>query len=95
MDVAGTAIEAAVARRNGELAGEAKLNTDNAPPLYGPSTGTPMYLAWSGVSLVSFAPSLSRCSRATFSSRCFGSTYTFFSYLPCWSPARSGRSSGW
>ena len=27
------------------------------------------------------APTLSRCSLATFSSKCFGKTYTFFSYL--------------
>src|SRR4051794_1704190 len=41
--------------------------------LNGPETVTPMYSACCGESLVSFAPTLSRCSAATFSSKCFGS----------------------
>ena len=42
--------------------------------LYGPPGGTPRYSACSSSSLVSLTPSASRCSRATFSSSCFGST---------------------
>ncbi len=40
--------------------------------LNGPLGGTPMYSAWAGVSRVSFAPTLARCSAATFSSSVFG-----------------------
>ena len=45
-----------------------------ASDLYGPSTGTPMYSACSVVRVVRCTPKASRCRRATFSSRCFGST---------------------
>ncbi len=38
--------------------------------LYGPSLGTLMYSAWASVSSVNRTSSLSRCRRATFSSRC-------------------------
>src|SRR5262249_539768 len=39
-----------------------------ASGLYGPSTSTARYSAWSAVSFSSFTPSLARCNRATFSS---------------------------
>ena len=39
-----------------------------------------MYEACSSDSTDRFAPMRARCRRATFSSRCFGSTYTLFSY---------------
>ena len=42
--------------------------------LYGPCLGTPMYSACSSLSSVSIAPTFFRCRRATFSSRCLGST---------------------
>ena len=44
------------------------------PPCTGPRPATPRYDAWSSLSVVSFTPSASRCSRATSSSRCLGST---------------------
>ena len=55
-------------------AGEPGLSSGNGPACTGRRPATPMYAACSGVSLVSDAPSASTCTRATFSSRCFGST---------------------
>ena len=50
------------------------ISTGSGPACTGPRRATPMYSAWSLVSWVSRTPSASRCSRATFSSRCLGST---------------------
>ena len=48
------------------------VSSGTARPCTGPPGGTPRYSACSSSSFVSFTPSASRCSRATFSSSCFG-----------------------
>ena len=54
----------------------AHLSTGSGRACTGPRPGCRGTSAWSSVSAVSFTPSLSRCSRATSSSRCLGSVYT-------------------
>ena len=59
--------------------------------LQGPSTSTLIYSACLGESFINLAPNIGKCKATTFSSRCLGTTDTFFLYLLEFFPFQSSN----